>query len=107
MTRTATVSIDIPKERYWPKGWERPTALPQFRSRDTGAMEVLQNGVWQDVPSQAALHIRVLTCEVGHERRKLKTALEQIRESLPIDFVLCEDADGNFFVDDAPAKGDF
>lgn len=81
MTRTATVSISIPKKRYWPKGWDRPEVLPQFRGRDTGGLEVLQNGVWEDIPSQAALHIRVSTCEAGALREAIMKLMRAIEET--------------------------
>lgn len=73
--RTATASIDVPPERYWPTGWAQPEqGLPQFRGTEPtpghAGMEVLQDGDWTPLPSQAALHIRVLTMHVAYLRRE-------------------------------------
>lgn len=80
--KTATIKLSsMPKECYWPKGWNRPDdGLPQFRGTEPtpgiAGMEVLQDGEWVALPSKAALHIRVKTCEVGD----LRDMLELLRD---------------------------
>ena len=74
--RTATVRINVPKERYWPKGWERPAEYPTFQAVDIGdgrlGMEVRQDGAWVRLPDQAALHIRVMTVQAAELRELLR-----------------------------------
>jgi hypothetical protein len=76
--RTATVRINVPKERYWPKGWQRPAEYPTFQAVEIGdnrlGMEVRQDGTWVRLPDQAALHIRVMTVQVA----ELRDMLEEI-----------------------------
>ena len=75
---TAVVSIDVPAERYWPKGWQRPSEYPTFQAVEIGdnrvGMEVRQDGAWVRLPDQAALHIRVMTVQVAELRRALRDA---------------------------------
>lgn len=77
--RTAVISIDIPAERYWPKGWERPAEYPTFQAVEIGdsriGVEVRQDGAWVRLPAQAALHIRVVTVQVS----ELRGSLDRIR----------------------------
>lgn len=85
--RTATISIDVPAERYWPKSWERPAdGLPQFRATEPtpgrAGMEVLQDGEWVALPSKAALHIRVMTVQVGELRALLRRAHKLVAADL-------------------------
>lgn len=73
--RTATISINVPKERYWPNGWERPAEYPTFQAVEIGdnrlGMEVRQDGAWVRLPSQAALHIRVMTVQTADLRDRV------------------------------------
>jgi hypothetical protein len=73
--RSATISINVPKGRYWPKGWQRPAEYPTFQAVEIGdnrvGMEVRQDGAWVRLPDQAALHIRVMTLQVAELRRVL------------------------------------
>jgi hypothetical protein len=84
--RTATVRINVPKERYWPKGWERPAEYPTFQAVEIGdnrlGMEVRQDGAWVRLPDQAALHIRVMTVQVGESRDECGQLREALRQSL-------------------------
>jgi hypothetical protein len=91
--RTATISINVPKERYWPKGWQRPTEYPTFQAVEIGdnrlGMEVRQDGAWVRLPSQAALHIRVMTVQVA----ELRDALQFIANQEALTFAECSVAE--------------
>lgn len=81
--RTVTIKLSsMPKERYWPKGWERPAEYPTFQAVEIGdnrlGMEVRQDGAWIKLPAQAALHIRVTTVQVG----ELRHVLDEIEGAL-------------------------
>lgn len=84
--RTATISIDVPSERYWPKSWQRPAEYPTFQAVEISdnrvGMEVRQDGAWVRLPAQAALHIWVMTVQVGELRALLRRAHKLVAADL-------------------------